>query len=738
MAVDESVEEDAILISESQCSRSTRNVYSSSTVATTSTQDTQENLEQVNVVLRPLRLGPVRISHTRSHKAIVKTYLAATNKITRRFQRVTKRIITPSVSSCKWCHTLVRHLPARLKEARTKRERMQILTTVPNFVTIPELEQIFKEGKCTNYEAKQASKLRNQYGPFYAEVSVPTPRSLPEETKTLVEDFYLDEANCKILKGERNTVMVTKRDGTKKRESKMLLLMSLRELFEEFKIKHEQVQIGLTSFSLLKPRNCVWPGPAGHHVTCVCVVHENFRLLCEVAGFTEDVEALLAAYICEEPTDECFLGYCAECPKFDAFREELSRKVEEEELHYYLWLTTDRMDLVETTESKSNFVDRFTRFFPKIAAHHFRNQKQMTFIDSLSDQLKSDPTCLIVQVDFGMNYAFIAQNEPQSMHFSGPQSTVHPFVVRRYDQATRKEIQMSYIVLSDELRHETNTFYAFQCKVIAMIKADFPFVTKIYYVSDGSAAQYKNFKNLANLVAHKSDFGLDAEWHFTETAHGKGRCDAMTAVVKRECRRESLKPGRVMTNVDQMGAFCVNHWRNSTTIKILLVKKEEVQSHSDILKQRYKAARKMPGIQKCHSFVPVSDTEVHVREYSSSRDSQSFHVFTQQTNLDQLESLAPVGSYITFVVSSSFQLGVVYQINANEGIIVVEIMKRFGRQNKFRCPDEFTLHEVPFHDYIATVQEPTEIPDSPTQFSLSSSELSRVKDVLARMREQSD
>ena len=35
------------------------------------------------------------------------------------------------------------------------------------------------------------------------------------------------------------------------------------------------------------------------------------------------------------------------------------------------------------------------------------------------------------------------------------------------------------------------------------------------------------------LYNHKADFGIDAEWHFLVTSHGKGPCDGLYGTVKR-------------------------------------------------------------------------------------------------------------------------------------------------------------------------------------------------------------
>jgi hypothetical protein len=64
---------------------------------------------------------------------------------------------------------------------------------------------------------------------------------------------------------------------------------------------------------------------------------------------------------------------------------------------------------------------------------------------------------------------------------------------------------------------------------------------KILYFSDGCAGQYKNCKNFINLCHHKEDFGIEAEWNFFATSHGKGPCDGVGGTVKRLAAKASLQ-----------------------------------------------------------------------------------------------------------------------------------------------------------------------------------------------------
>ena len=68
-----------------------------------------------------------------------------------------------------------------------------------------------------------------------------------------------------------------------------------------------------------------------------------------------------------------------------------------------------------------------------------------------------------------------------------------------------------------------------------------PQLPKIHYLSDGSCAQYKNYKNFANLIFHVQDFGITAEWNFFATSHGKNLCDGVGGTAKRLATRASLQ-----------------------------------------------------------------------------------------------------------------------------------------------------------------------------------------------------
>ena len=70
-----------------------------------------------------------------------------------------------------------------------------------------------------------------------------------------------------------------------------MLLGNLNELYNLYKKENEYVNIGFTKFTELRPPNCVLAGSSGTHNVCVCVHHENVKLMLsamDIENLTKD------------------------------------------------------------------------------------------------------------------------------------------------------------------------------------------------------------------------------------------------------------------------------------------------------------------------------------------------------------------------------------------------------------------------------------------------------------------
>lgn len=70
----------------------------------------------------------------------------------------------------------------------------------------------------------------------------------------------------------------------------------------------------------------------------------------------------------------------------------------------------------------------------------------------------------------------------------------------------------SIVFILDCLTHNTMLVHVFQKKILELLRSIQPSLKKLYYLSDGSAAQYKNRKIFINICHHKDDFdGIEVQ-----------------------------------------------------------------------------------------------------------------------------------------------------------------------------------------------------------------------------------
>lgn len=121
---------------------------------------------------------------------------------------------------------------------------------------------------------------------------------------------------------------------------------------------------------------------------------------------------------------------------------------------------------------------------------------------------------------------------------------------------------------------------------------------------------------MSNLKHHKEDFGIDAEWHFTPTAHGKSGIDGLGACFKREARRESLKakPTDAILNVNTLFTWAKKYFKD---VKIFYFSRLEHSQSQRKLTQRFNKAEAVVGIMKHHSFKILENDVLEMKRFSS-------------------------------------------------------------------------------------------------------------------------
>ena len=168
------------------------------------------------------------------------------------------------------------------------------------------------------------------------------------------------------------------------------------------------------------------------------------------------------------------------------------------------------------------------------------------------------------------------------------------------------------LIICDCLTHNTVAVYSFQQNLIQQLKSKLDeegeSLKKIYYHTDGCAEQYKNLKNFKNLAAHKEDFGIEADWSFSATGHGKGPWDGLAGSAKREAALESLRRPS-MEQIQTPSDFYKFVKEKFINVQVEFISEEQIQEvEKEVLVERFKTAKTIKGTKGFHSFETIPGT----------------------------------------------------------------------------------------------------------------------------------
>ena len=482
------------------------------------------------------------------------------------------------------------------------RTKIQILTLTPYSWSRKYAANYFR---VTEHQIRKARKLKEEQG-ILAMSSPKIIKRITDETLNLVTQFYEDDEYSRLMPGKKDYVSIKRNVHCQKR----LLLLNLNELFAAFKEKFPSNKIGFSKFCSLRPKWCVTTDSSGTHSVCVCTYHQNAKLLVNAIKWDCTYKDLMKLIVCDVENQECMIHRCANCPGINSLEEflkvELAEYDPDEEFMFNQWQSTDRTTIITQATTLEEYKEILCKKIDNLTTHSFISKAQGQYLKECKENL-SPNECLWLG-DFAENYQFVIQDEVQSYHWNKDQCTLHP-VVLYYKSREDVFSEKSFCFLSSDNEHDTCFVYKIQYEISNFIKMNLPHIKLIKYFSDGCAGQYKNYKNFLNLCHHKEDFGIDAEWSFFATSHGKSPCDGIGGTVKRLTSSASLKRtinDQILT-VEKMFTFCKDSIK---AILFILIAKEQVDEIRRNLTDRFKTGKTVPGTRSYHHFIPVSKSKL--------------------------------------------------------------------------------------------------------------------------------
>lgn len=327
--------------------------------------------------------------------------------------------------------------------------------------------------------------------------------------------------------------------------------------------------------------------------------------------------------VCDESHEECYFTSCNQCPGVEKLKLYLEEIFENstEKIQYKQWVLQPRATLESLTNDACEFVETFCEKVSEILPHAFIAAKQSQYSRLVKEKLLLGE--FIVLADFAENYAFNVQNAAPGFHWNNDQATIYNVVV--YFKGDDSSNHCSIAVISDCLHHDAVSVYAYHNIVIKYLKEKFDTVNKIYYFTDGAPQQYKNYKNVINLANHKNDYGVNAEWHFFPTAHGKGPCDGLGATVKRSAVRASLQSTNVILTANDLFKWLKDTPRlPNIHFEYLDLKVYDLMKKK--LNKRFTNNCRIKSLQQKHCLILLENGNVRAKTYSESEFYKDFKI----------------------------------------------------------------------------------------------------------------
>lgn len=526
------------------------------------------------------------------------------------------------VQKAKFYDEIITQLKEKFLVLEKKCDKIQLLTVLPQSLSI---HSIMSEFGCTEHMVITAKQLQLNNGA----VSLPKPnkgRPLNMELEQKVTRFYEDDEISRIMPGKNDCFSVYSEEEKRKvKMQKRLMLGTLKESYEEFKKIYPNDKVGFSKFAQLRPKYCVQPGSNGTHTVCVCTIHQNVKLMIHAiklniisSGQLSTYKDCIALSLCENPDYACYLLNCPKCPGTNALKNELQKLLnengyEDDEITFNQWVSTDRCDLETFVEPTEDFLLHFIKKMRKLIPHYFVASQQSNFAKRIKQSLKPEKEFLVF-MDFSENYSFVIQNEAQGYHWTTKQATVHPFVIY-YNNKENKIQHLNYVIISECLFHDSVAVKLFLDKLIEYLKHEFDGIEKIYYMTDGAASQYKNRKNFVNVSKHKEDYdGIECEWHFHATSHGKGPCDGIGGTLKRKAARASLT--EEFSNAISTPIQLYNWATVNLNMKFSYVTNQDYEEKQRQLDSRF-LVKTIKGTQTFHAVIPTTDSKLKLKLFSN-------------------------------------------------------------------------------------------------------------------------
>lgn len=353
---------------------------------------------------------------------------------------------------------IIEQLKEKFEQTTSRDMKNKILSIIAKNWSFPKYREVFGE-TVSKRIVSQTKKLVEKNGILCDNTKKIGSKSIDQNTIDKAHEFYRSDNVSRACPGIRDYV-IRKSDG---------------EAFQLFKNDNPGLKIGFSKFASIRPKECVLASSThGIHQTCVCVYHQNAKLIfdslvshLDLKKYNiETLRQMMDILLCETATEKCRLNECKHCPGIDGkdgksgLRSILFQIIDEtifEKISFKQWintgceytlritpkqlfiaasssvlkrlcfaflLLTGGMHLERVTRPVYEFTDIFCKQLKNFNSHDYISKKQSNFFKHKKEHLSENE--MIVLMDFSENLAFEIQDAAQAYHYAKDQCTIHP------------------------------------------------------------------------------------------------------------------------------------------------------------------------------------------------------------------------------------------------------------------------------------------------------------------------
>jgi hypothetical protein len=317
----------------------------------------------------------------------------------------------------------------KIKSTEKRGQQLSLLTLAPASWTHRQTSDYFN---VSEYASAQGSELKTKSGILACPAAKTASRQMSDDDKQRIIDFYTSDEYSRQLPGMKNVKSVKQPNGKRLKIQKRLLLVNVDELHSDYKKKYKNIDgiktFGLSAFADLRPKHVITVGSSGSHLVCVCIYHQNVKLMLSAIGLGEERHLLMDKVVCSVYNKMCMVNRCPSCPKSEAlesFSEDLIGD-ENETISYKQWTHTDGKKLENILYDSDDFIERLVSLVQKLTTHHLIARNQSAFFVQSKERIDHE-SCVLFS-DFSENYSFIIQDSVQGYYWVNDQATILPFM----------------------------------------------------------------------------------------------------------------------------------------------------------------------------------------------------------------------------------------------------------------------------------------------------------------------